>query len=142
MVHLHQSTKPTSINEVNRKWYVVDVKGKRLGRICNDIAAILQGKKKVTYSPNIDMGDYVVVVNAKHVSVTGKKADDKIYTYFSGYPGGLRTIGYKRLMQEKPSEIIRHAVMGKLPKNKLRDRRIARLYIYPENEHAHGDKIK
>ncbi len=141
MTHLHQSTKPTSAKSISRKWHLIDVKGKRLGRICNDIAAILQGKKKVTYSSNIDMGDNVVVINAKYVAITGRKSSDKVYTYYSGYPGGLRTTTFKRLLVDNPSEIIRHAVMGKLPKNKLRDRRIARLYIFAENEHSYKDKF-
>ena len=141
MVHLHQSTKPTSEKSVDRKWHLIDVKGKRLGRICNDIAIILQGKQKVSYSNNIDMGDEVVVINAKYIAITGKKAEDKKYTYFSGYPGGLREISFNKLLETKPTEIIRHAVMGKLPKNKLRNKRIARLHIYPENQHAHADKI-
>lgn len=141
MVQTHQVTKPISSKNIERKWHVVDLKGKILGREANDIAKLLQGKHKVNYVPYLDMGDYVVAINAKEVEVTGSKELNKTYTYFSGYPGGLRTVSFQTLRENKPEEIIRHAVVGKLPKNKQRDRRMARLYVYPGANHPHTDKI-
>lgn len=141
MVRLHRSTKPISETTIERKWHFIDLKGKVLGRITNEIAIYLQGKHKTNYVSYLDGGDYVVAINSKNIKVTGKKADDKLYTYYSGYPGGLRTVPMSTLLKKKPNEVIRHAVMGKLPKNKLRDRRIARLYVYPEAAHPHQDKV-
>lgn len=142
MVQLQRSTKPISSKDIQRNWHIVDLNGKILGRIANDIAKLLQGKHKTDYVSYNDMGDVVVAINAKKVAVTGKKADDKTYTYYSGYPGGLRKVTFKTLLEKKPEEIIRHAVLGKLPKNKLRDRRMTRLYVYPADTHPHADKIK
>ena len=142
MTQTHRSTKPISSKQVERNWHVIDLKDQILGRLANDIAKLLQGKHKVDYVPYMDMGDFVVVINAKEVAVTGKKAEDKTYTYYSGYPGGLRRVPFKTLLEQKPEEIIRHAILGKLPKNKLRDRRMTRLYVYPGENHPHADKIK
>lgn len=142
MTKLTKSTKTISEKAIIRKWHLIDVNGKILGRIANEIATVLQGKDKVIYVPNIDTGDYVVVINAKNITVTGKKADTKTYTNYSGYPSGLRTVSYQAQLKKKPEEIIRHAVSGMLPKNKLRDRRLARLFIYADNNHPYADKIK
>lgn len=136
-----QATKPVSAKVIEVKTHLIDVKGRILGRVANEIAHLLQGKHKTNYVPYLDMGDSVVVINAKHVLVTGNKRDDKIYTNYSGYPGGLTSTTFKKLLERRPDEIIRHAVSGMLPKNKLRDRRLAKLHIYGEAEHPHGNKI-
>lgn len=134
-------TKSTSIDDVSRSWFMVDVKDKILGRICTYIAHKLMGKSKPYFVRNLDCGDHVVVVNARHVAVTGKKEKEKMYGNYSGYPGGLKEKALWQMRKEKPAEVIRHAVYGMLPKNKLRDRLITRLYVYPEAEHPYGKKF-
>ncbi|SMO77886.1 LSU ribosomal protein L13P [Balnearium lithotrophicum] len=123
--------------DVQRDWYVVDATGKTLGRLASEIAKILMGKHKPTYTPHVDGGDFVVVVNAEKVFVTGKKLDKKVYYWHTGYPGGLKQATLKELLQKKPEEVIRLAVRGMLPKNKLRDRRMKRLKVYAGPEHPH-----
>ncbi len=142
MTHLTHSTKTISENKVIRSWHHVDVSGKRLGRIANTISLYLQGKHKVEYVPNIDVGDYVVVTNAKKVVLTGRKTDAKVYTSYSGYPGGLRKVPFSTMIEKRPQEVVRRAVSGMLPKNKLRDKRLARLFVYPDATHPYQDKIK
>ncbi|MCA9372050.1 50S ribosomal protein L13 [Candidatus Woesebacteria bacterium] len=132
MTHVTTSTRPISEKEIDRSWHLVDAKGQTLGRIIPEITQKLQGKHKTSYVPYLDMGDNVVVINAAHVAVTGKKEDNKTYKYYSGYPGGLKEVSYKHMKQHKPEEIIRHAVSGMLPKNKHKDSRLARLFIYPD----------
>ena len=141
MAKLTQSTKTTSANDVVRKYHVIDVKDQVLGRVANKIAELLQGKHKVDYVPNIDVGDEVIVINARHIVVTGKKAEAKLYDSFSGYPGGLRQTPFKTMIEKRPSEIIRQAVSGMLPKNKLRDRRLARLHVFAEDKHPFEHKV-
>ncbi len=141
MPKLTQITKPVKEREIKREWHLVDVKGKILGRVCTQIATLLQGKHKVNYVPYLDMGDYVVVINAKHVKVTGKKAKQKVYTRYSGYPGGLKKETFEQLMQRNPAKIIEHAVRGMLPKNKHRDRRMKRLFVFEGEEHPYSDKF-
>ena len=133
-----ESTKPT---EIKHEWHLVDVKDQVLGRIATQIALKLMGKSKPNFVRNMDCGDNVVVINAKHVIVTGKKEKEKLYGNFSGYPGGLKQKPLWLVREEKPAEIIRHAVMGMLPKNKLRHRLIIRLFVYPEAEHPYKDKL-
>lgn len=135
-------TVPTKISDVKRVWHLVDIKGKTLGRIASDISVLLMGKSKPYFVRNLDVGDYVVVVNAKDVKVTGKKELLKKYYRASGYPGGLRIESLGDLRQRKPEEIIRHAVSGMLPQNKLRDRMLSRLFIFAGEEHAYQDKLK
>ena len=135
-------TKPTKLSDIQRSWHLFDVKDKVLGRIATDIAHALMGKAKPNFVRNLDCGDYVVVVNAKHVAVTGKKEKQKLYGRFSGYPGGLKQKALWQVRAEKPTEVIRHAVWGMLPKNKLPDRLITRLYIYPEGEHPYKEKLR
>jgi large subunit ribosomal protein L13 len=142
MVNLTLSTKPVKAKEIKREWHLIDATDKIVGRLAPEIVKILQGKHKRNYVPNLDMGDYVVVINAKKVAFSGKKADQKIYTRYSGYPGGLKTVPLKKLLVEKPEEIIKHAVSGMLPKNKLRKKRLARLYVFPEDKHPFVDKFK
>lgn len=134
-------TKPTKLTEIPRRWHLVDVKNKTLGRIATDIALKLAGKNKPNFVRNLDCGDYVVVVNASHVTVTGKKEKTKLYGNFSGFPGGLKQKAFWQVKAEKPQEIMRRAVMGMLPKNKLRDRLITRLYIYPQADHPYKEKF-
>ena len=124
--------------EVERKWYVVDAEGKNLGRMCSQIAAILRGKNKPTYTPHVDCGDYVIVINAEKVAVTGKKRKEKIYKRHTGYPGGLRETNFEKLQAKKPEEIIRHAVKGMLPDGKLGRQMFKKLKVYAGPEHAHA----
>jgi len=142
MVKLTHSTKSTKANTISRQWHLIDLSGQVLGRAIPKIAYLLQGKNKVNYSPNLDSGDFVVVINIKKVVITGRKSESKKYTYFSGYPGGLRTRSYKDLQKDKPGEIVRHAVSGMLPKNKLRDKRLKRLFTYTDDNHPYYDKLK
>jgi large subunit ribosomal protein L13 len=123
--------------EVQRDWYLVDATGKTLGRLASEIAKLLMGKHKPTYTPHVDGGDFVVVVNAEKIHVTGKKLDRKIYYKHTLYPGGLKETPLRKMLQEKPEEVIRLAVRGMLPKNKLRDRRMKRLKVYAGPEHPH-----
>jgi large subunit ribosomal protein L13 len=124
--------------EVERKWYVIDAEGKTLGRLASEIAKILRGKNKPQYTPHVDVGDFVVVVNAEKVVVTGKKAEQKVYRRHSGYPGGLKETGYGRMMERRPEEILRRAVYGMMPKTRLARGQFRKLKVYagPEQPHA------
>ncbi|KXZ39016.1 large subunit ribosomal protein L13 [Alkalithermobacter thermoalcaliphilus JW-YL-7 = DSM 7308] len=124
-------------NEVQRKWYIIDAEGKTLGRLASEVAKILRGKHKPTFTPHVDGGDFVIVVNAAKVKLTGKKLDQKLYRYHTGYVGNLVEIPYRRLLAEKPEEVIRHAVSGMLCKNKLRKRMMTRLRVFAGSEHTH-----
>lgn len=139
---MNNITKSTKADDVVRAWYIFNVKDKVLGRIATEIALKLMGKAKPYFVRNLDCGDHVVVINAKHVAVTGKKEKDKTYGLYSGYPGGLKEKALWQMRKEKPNEIIKRAVFGMLPKNKLRDRLITRLYVYPEEEHPYKSKFK
>ncbi len=141
MAQITRATKPVSDKNLQRDWKLVDLKGKILGRVANEIAAYLQGKNKTNYVTHLDLGDNVVVINAKKVVVSGSKADEKEYTFFSGYPGGLRKVSYKALLEKMPGEVIRRAVSGMLPKNKLRDQRLSRLFVFGDENHKYGDKF-
>ena len=122
---------------VERKWYVVDAEGKNLGRLASQIAMILRGKNKPTYTPHVDCGDYVIVVNADKIAVTGKKMTDKIYVTHSGFPGGKKEIMLRDLLEKKPEEVIRHAVKGMLPDGKLGRQMFKKLKVYAGPEHKH-----
>lgn len=123
---------------IERKWYVVDAEGKTLGRLCTAVAAVLRGKNKPTFTPHIDTGDYVIVVNASKVKVTGKKMEQKIYYNHSEYAGGMRETTLKELMAKKPEEVITLAVKGMLPKGPLGAQMLTKLHVYagPEHEQA------
>jgi len=123
--------------DVKREWFVVDATGKTLGRLATEIAKILMGKHKPTYTPHIDGGDFVIVVNAEKIFVTGKKLTNKVYYKHTGYMGHLKEATLKEMLEKKPEEVIRLAVRGMLPKNKLRDRRMKRLKVYKGPEHPH-----
>src|SRR3989344_2383835 len=135
-------TKPTKTSEIERAWHLVDINGKILGRVAGEIAKLLMGKSKPYFAKNLDCGDFVVVVNSAEVKVTGKKEKDKVYTRYSGYPGGLRKITLSELRAQKPEEIIRHAVSGMLPKNKLRASMLKRLFVFKGAEHKFAEKFK
>jgi large subunit ribosomal protein L13 len=123
--------------EVPRQWYVVDAQGKVLGRLATRVAMILRGKTKATFTPHTDAGDFVVVVNAAQVRLTGRKLDQKCYYRHSGYTGGLKTTTARQLLQRKPEEVLRHAVRGMLPKNSLGRTLLKKLKIYAGGEHPH-----
>jgi large subunit ribosomal protein L13 len=122
----------------NRKWFVVDATDKTLGRLSTEIAMILMGKNKPTWTPFLDVGDHVVVINAKHIKIKGAKADSKAYYRHSGYPGGLKTIPYKRMLEEKPHHIVKFAVQRMLPKTKLGRAMFKKLNVYAGAEHPHA----
>ncbi|MFL6033039.1 MAG: 50S ribosomal protein L13 [Rubrobacteraceae bacterium] len=124
--------------EVERKWYVVDAEGQTLGRLATEIATILRGKNKPQYTPHVDTGDFVVVVNAEKVVVTGRKAEQKVYRRHSGYPGGLKETSYEQMMERRPTEILRRAVKGMMPKNRLARQQLRKLKIYAGPEHPHA----
>ena len=123
--------------EVQRKWYVVDAEGKNLGRRSSEIASILRGKNKPTFTPHVDCGDNVIVINAEKVAVTGKKLKDKIYVTYSGFPGGKKEITLAEMLAKKPEEVIKHAVKGMLPKGKLGRQMFKKLHVYAGPEHKH-----
>ncbi len=123
--------------EVPRQWYVVDAQDKVLGRLASRIAMVLRGKNKPVFTPHADTGDFVVVVNADQVQVTGRKLDNKIYYRHSGYMGGLKEITARKQLQKKPEEVLRHAVRGMLPKNSLGRALLKKLKIYAGGEHPH-----
>ena len=123
--------------EIERRWYVVDAEGQTLGRLATRIADALRGKGKPQYTPHVDTGDFVVVVNAEKIAVTGKKLDEKIYYRHSGYPGGLKQRTLREQLERRPTEVLRKAVKGMLPKNKLAARQLTKLKIYAGPEHPH-----
>jgi len=132
--------KKTKPNEIERTWYFVDAKGEVLGRLASEIAKILQGKHRPYYTPHWDMGDYVVIINAKDIAVTGRKEEQKKYYHHSGYPGGLKQETLEESRQRRPTEIINRAVKGMMPKNKLAKQMMKKLFVYVGNEHPHGNK--
>jgi len=122
---------------VKQKWYVVDAKDKILGRLATEIAKILRGKHRVDFTPHVDTGDFVVVINAGKIRTTGKKLEQKLYKSFSGYPGGLKEVNLEALLEKKPTEAIRHAVWGMLPKGKLGRATFKKLKVYSTETHPH-----
>jgi large subunit ribosomal protein L13 len=125
-------------SEISRKWYIVDATGKPAGRLAVKIADALRGRKKVTYTPHVDQGDFVVVVNAEKVKLTGDKEQKKLYKSYSGYPGGLTTMTAAQVRARKPDFIIEHAVKNMLPKNKLSRQIVTRLKVYAGPDHPHA----
>jgi large subunit ribosomal protein L13 len=123
--------------EVERKWYVVDAEGKHLGRLATEIVRVLRGKNKPQYTPHVDVGDFVVVVNADRVAVTGRKAEQRVYRRHSGYPGGMKETSYEQMLARKPTEVIRKAVYGMMPKTRLARKQFKKLKIYAGPEHPH-----
>lgn len=141
-MNLANLTQPTSIKDIKRSWHLIDVNEMILGRVSSEIAQLLMGKGKPNFVRNLDCGDYVVVINAKTIKTTGNKEEQKNYYRHSGYPGGFKKETLKELRVRKPEEIIKHAVKGMLPQNKLRDRMLTRLLIFAGEEHEYGDKFK
>jgi large subunit ribosomal protein L13 len=133
-----QKTWNAKPGEVDRRWYLVDAEGKTLGRLATQIADALRGKTKPQYTPHVDTGDFVVVVNAEKIAVTGKKLDEKIYYRHSGYPGGLKARPLRAELQRRPTEVLRRAVKGMLPRNRLARQQITKLKIYSGPEHPHA----
>ena len=124
--------------EVERTWYVVDAEGKHLGRLATQIVRVLRGKNKPQYTPHVDVGDFVVVVNADRVAVTGRKAEQRVYRRHSGYPGGMKETSYEQMLARKPTEVLRKAVYGMMPKTRLARKQFKKLKIYAGPEHPHS----
>lgn len=124
-------------HEVERKWYVIDAEGKNLGRLASEVASILRGKKKPIYTPHVDTGDYVIIVNADKIAVTGNKMQQKVYKHHTGYPGGLKEITLEKLLAKKPEEVLKHAIKGMLPKGRLGRQMYTKLKVYAGPEHNH-----
>jgi large subunit ribosomal protein L13 len=123
--------------EVKRKWYVIDADGKPLGRLASEVASILRGKNKPTYTPHVDTGDHVIVINAEKIVLTGNKLNNKIYRHHSGWPGGLKEMKYSQLMAKSPEKVIELAVKGMLPHNSLGRSMFTKLKVYKGPEHEH-----
>ena len=128
-------------DEINREWFIVDAEGQTLGRLASEIAQIIRGKKKPFYTPHMDMGDFVVVVNAEKVKVTGNKEKDKSYFRHSGFPGGVTQISLQKVRQDFPERIITNAVKGMLPHNRLGRQLLTHLKVYSGTEHPHASQL-
>ncbi len=126
---------------IDRKWYVIDAEGMVLGRLASQVANILRGKHKPIYTPHVDTGDFVIIINADKVALSGKKLDQKIYYHHTGYPGGLKKTVYRRLMDEKPEFAVKHAVVGMLPKGPLGRKMATKLKVYAGSEHEHAAQM-
>ena len=124
--------------DVRRSWYVIDATDRTLGRLSTQIALRIRGKHKAEFTPHVDTGDYVVVINAEKVRVTGNKLDDKIYNHHTGFPGGIKSISLAKLMQKSPEKVVEMAVKGMMPKSKLGRSMISKLKVYAGNEHPHA----
>jgi large subunit ribosomal protein L13 len=124
-------------SEVDKKWYLIDARGKVLGRLASEVAKILRGKNKPQFTPHLDLGDFVVVINADKVILTGKKEEIKTYYHHTGYPGGLRAIPFAKYKKEKPEELFTHAVKGMLPHNRLGRKNLSKLFVYRGERHPH-----
>ena len=133
-----QTTYSAKPGEIERRWYVIDAEGETLGRLSTRIANTLRGKLKPTYTPHVDTGDFVVVINCERIHVTGKKLQDKIYYRHSGYHGGLRERTLQQMLDSRPEEVIRLAVKGMMPRNRLARKQITKLKIYAGPEHPHA----
>ena len=125
-------------DEVDRKWYLIDATGKTLGRLAADIASRLRGKHKVEYTPHVDTGDYIVVINAEKIRVTGNKLQDKKYYRYTGYIGNLKSISLEKLLKEKPERVIQNAVKGMLPRNPLGRKMFSKLKVFSGPDHDHA----
>jgi large subunit ribosomal protein L13 len=132
------STQVVKQSDIKRNWYVVDLENQILGRAATEIARVLRGKHKAIYSPSVDAGDFVIVLNADKVKLTGNKMADKMYYRHTGYPGGIRSANAAQLLEKKPEELIRKAVKGMLPKNKLGRQMFKKLKVYAGSEHPHS----
>jgi len=135
-------THSVKASDIERKWWVIDASGKTLGRLASEVAILLKGKHKPTYSPHLDVGDYVIVVNASRVRVTGNKLTKKIYYRHSQYPGGLKSISLETMLETHPTRVIERAVKGMLPHNRLGAAMFRKLKVYPGAEHPHEAQVK
>lgn len=131
------STFMPKAENIERKWYVVDAAGQTLGRLASEVAKVLSGKTKPIYTPHVDTGDFVIIINADKVVLTGKKLDQKLYRYHTGHVGGLKEIKYRDMMANKPEEVVMHAIKGMLPKNKLGRQMLKKLRVNRGSEHKH-----
>ena len=139
---MNNKTKSVKQSEVERQWHIFDAKGQVLGRMAVEIAKLLIGKGKPNYSPHVDMGDYVVVTNASEVLVTGRKPKQKKYYRFTGYIGNMKEASFEQVMEKNPTKVIRMAVSGMLPKNKLKSQRLKKLKIFAGDSHPYADKLQ
>ena len=134
-------TYSTKASDIKRQWHVVDASGKVLGRLASEVARLLMGKHKPIYVPHLDTGDYVIVINAAQVRVTGRKAKQKTYYRHSGYPGGLKSTSYEKMMQTRPTRVIEHAIKGMLPHNRLGAAMFKKLKVYAGDSHPHQAQV-
>ena len=125
------------MSEVKKRWFVVDAKNKILGRLATKVATILMGKNKPLFTPHLDVGDYLIVINAERVILSGKKQKTKTYYRYSGYPGGLKSVTFSKYLKEKPEELFIHAVKGMLPHNRLGRKMLSKLFVYRDDKHPH-----
>lgn len=128
--------------EIKRNWHLIDAKGKVLGRLSSEVSKLLIGKHKVSYSPHMDSGDYVVVTNISGIILTGKKEQQKLYRSHSGYPGGFKEVSFSKMFSEFPERVLQKSVLGMLPNNRLKSKRIKRLKIFKDSKHPYADKLK
>jgi len=135
-------TYSTKMSDIERKWHVIDASGKNLGRLATEAAVLLKGKHKPIYTPHLDVGDYVVIVNADKIEVTGKKLTQKIYYRHSNYPGGLKSVSLEKMLETHPTRAIEHAVKGMLPHNRLGAAMFKKLKVYAGAEHPHKAQVK
>lgn len=135
-------TYSTKVSDIERKWHVIDASGKTLGRLATEAAVLLKGKHKPMYTPHLDVGDFVVVVNANKIEVTGKKLTQKIYYRHSNYPGGLKSISLEKMLEAHPTRAVEHAVKGMLPHNRLGAAMFKKLKVYAGAEHPHKAQVK
>lgn len=135
---MRQTTMARRSEDVARQWHIVDASGKRLGRMATEVATILMGKHRPEYTPHVDTGDFVIIINASEVVLTGKKAEQKLKTTFSGYPGGLRAYTYAELLERKPEQVVIDAVRRMLPKNRLGKVMLSKLKVYKGEDHPHA----
>ena len=137
-----QKTHQPKAKDIKRSWHLIDAKGRVLGRMASEIAGLLMGKQKVNYAPHMDMGDFVVVINAKDIELTGKKKEQKVYYSHSGYPGGLKEVKFEKLIKEQPSKVTQLAVKRMLPSNRLKSNRMARLKVFAGEKHNFNNKVQ
>jgi large subunit ribosomal protein L13 len=135
-------TYSTKVSDIERKWWVIDASGKTLGRLATEAAVLLKGKHKPMYTPHLDVGDYVVIVNADKIEVTGKKLTQKIYYHHSNYPGGLKSVSLEKMLETHPTRAVEHAVKGMLPHNRLGAAMFKKLKVYAGAEHPHKAQVK
>ena len=134
-------TYATKAKDIKRQWHVIDASGKTVGRLAGQIARLLVGKQKPNYAPYLDCGDYVIVLNASKVKLSGNKADQKTYYRHSGYPGGLKAVGFNKMIETHPDRVIEHAVKGMLPHNRLGDAMLKKLKVYATDKHPHQAQV-